>query len=181
MDAYNTHHDLNCHVRPTSEGEDLVAKREALLRPKIIGEFLRKYDGAPIPPDNIAVNVLQEMNVPADRAESVLELIVNGAESVGFLKEISGRRYVDLAGETSASTESTEFVEPTGSTGGSEAAAPNPAPLQASAPRVTVAPGVHINIEIHIAADASSETVQDIFKNMRRYVLSPEDKIENDA
>lgn len=36
---------------------------------------------------------------------------------------------------------------------------------------MSVGPGIHINIEIHIAADATSETVEGIFKNMRRYVL----------
>jgi hypothetical protein len=37
-------------VRPTSEGDDIAAKREALMRPKVMGEFLRRYDGAAIPP-----------------------------------------------------------------------------------------------------------------------------------
>src|SRR5438067_732381 len=33
-------------VRPTAEGEDLAAKREALLKPRVIREFLQKYNGA---------------------------------------------------------------------------------------------------------------------------------------
>ncbi|MQA85929.1 MAG: hypothetical protein GEV03_15210 [Streptosporangiales bacterium] len=45
-------------VRPTAEADDVAAKREALLRPKVIGDFLRSYDGAALPPDNIAKNVL---------------------------------------------------------------------------------------------------------------------------
>ena len=36
-------------VRPTEEGDDLVARREALLHPRVIGDFLRKYNGAPLP------------------------------------------------------------------------------------------------------------------------------------
>ncbi len=32
-------------------------------------------------------------------------------------------------------------------------------------------PAIHINLEIHIAADATPETVEEIFKNMRKYVL----------
>src|SRR2546425_8474814 len=46
-------------VRPTSEGDDLLAKREALLKPRVVGEFLRKYADAPIPRDDLAVNVLE--------------------------------------------------------------------------------------------------------------------------
>lgn len=41
---------------------------------------------------------------------------------------------------------------------------------------VQTSPAVHINIEIHIAADATAETVAEIFKNMRKYVLSNPDE-----
>lgn len=46
-------------------------------------------------------------------------------------------------------------------------------PIPAAPPTVTVAtsPSVHINVEIHIAADATADTVREIFKNMARYVL----------
>jgi len=46
-------------------------------------------------------------------------------------------------------------------------ATPTPPPV------VTVAasPSVHVNVEIHIAADATADTVREIFKNMARYVL----------
>lgn len=47
------------------------------------------------------------------------------------------------------------------------------APAQV-APQVTfqASPAIHINLEIHIAADATADTVAEIFKNMRKYVLS---------
>jgi predicted nucleotide-binding protein len=83
-------------VRPTSEGDDFAAKREALLRPRVIREFLKKYDGAPIPKEAIAQNVLMEMGVPQDRTAEVLKLILDGANSVGFLQEIKERKYVEL-------------------------------------------------------------------------------------
>lgn len=54
-------------------------------------------------------------------------------------------------------------------------AVPGPplSPLSSAAPTVSVAasPSVHVNIEIHIAADATADTVREIFKNMARYVL----------
>jgi hypothetical protein len=34
-------------VRTTAEGDDIAAKREALLKPRVIREFLQKYDAAP--------------------------------------------------------------------------------------------------------------------------------------
>lgn len=85
-------------VRPTAEGDDLKAKREALLKPRVIGEFLRKYADAPVPREDIALNVLQEMGVPKDRTKTVLELMLSGAASVGLFKDIKGKRYVSLDG-----------------------------------------------------------------------------------
>jgi len=42
----------------------------------------------------------------------------------------------------------------------------------------TVSGGVHVNIEIHVAADAKADTVREIFRNMRRYVLGLPDMDE---
>ncbi|WP_073386308.1 hypothetical protein [Jatrophihabitans endophyticus] len=177
-------------VRPTTEGDDLAARREALLRPKIVGDFLRQYDGAAIPTDVIAKNVLQERGVPAERTESVLELIVAGASEVGFVREWNGKRYVDLAGQ--AVDAPRDGVSPGGNPPTSPATTQTNQPSMMQPPPVTISPpapaagvslssGVHINIEIHIAADATSETVEDIFRNMRRYVLSADEVADDDT
>lgn len=83
-------------VRPTSEGADLRAKREAILKPRIFGEFLRQYDGNAFPRQDIAMNVLESMGVPREKAEEVLERIDASARSVGFIEEIRGKNYVTL-------------------------------------------------------------------------------------
>ncbi|MEQ1933576.1 MAG: TIR domain-containing protein, partial [Fimbriimonadaceae bacterium] len=85
-------------VKPLEEGDDALAKREAILKPRVVGEFLTKYSGSPLPRHDIALNVLQEMGVPKDKAESVFSLIVDGAQTVGLLREIKGKQYVDLTG-----------------------------------------------------------------------------------
>jgi Predicted nucleotide-binding protein containing TIR-like domain len=84
-------------LRPTTEGDDIAAKREAFLKPRVIREFLQKYDRAPIPRDDIARNVLMDFGVPTDRAAIVLSLIVEGAKELGFLQQIKDRTYVDLS------------------------------------------------------------------------------------
>jgi hypothetical protein len=167
-------------VRPTTEGDDLAAKREALLRPKVVGDFLRSYDGAALPSDAIAKNVLQERGVPAERLDGVLTLIIEGAKAVGFIREWGGKRYVDLAGPPA--------VELNGETDASSeqqlAALAQPARREkrgAGPVTVSVVPGITVNIEIHIAADASSETIEDIFRNMRRYVLAADGQVDDDT
>lgn len=81
---------------PLVENDDLAAKREALLKPRVVGDFLRKYSDSPLPPKNIAHNVLGSMGVPQDRAVDVFELIVGGADNLGLLQEIKGKKYVNL-------------------------------------------------------------------------------------
>lgn len=156
-------------VRPTVEGDDLAARREAILKPKLVGEFLRDYDNASLPSEAIAKNVLQQKGVPTERLGDVLDLIVSSAKAVGFVREWGGKQYVDLASP----------IVPEVADAVAAAAVPAPAPAARQAPAaqppavaLSVGPGIHINIEIHIAADATSETIEEIFKNMRRYVLN---------
>ncbi|MBO0884123.1 MAG: hypothetical protein J2P17_28100, partial [Mycobacterium sp.] len=54
-------------------------------------------------------------------------------------------------------------------------------PVHPTPVAVSVGQGIHINIEIHIAADASSETIENIFRNMRRYVLNGDGSPGSDA
>jgi len=85
-------------LRPKEENEDQAAKREAILKPRIFGDFLRQYDGHPFPRQDIAVNVLEEMGVPRAKTAEVLERIDGSARSVGFIEEIKGKNYVSLQG-----------------------------------------------------------------------------------
>lgn len=83
-------------VRPTAEGDDLVAKAEAVLRPRIVREFLERYDKAKFPPATIGQNVLAEMGVPKDRAEAVYHLILKNAQSVGMVYSVKNGMYVAI-------------------------------------------------------------------------------------
>lgn len=102
-------------VRPTAEGADLTAKREAVLKPRIFGDFLRQYDGNAFPRQDIAINVLEEMGVPRKKSSMVLERIDASARSVGFIEEIKGKTYITLQGTAADApnqVEATGEVEP---------------------------------------------------------------------
>ncbi|MGC2162841.1 MAG: TIR domain-containing protein [Silvibacterium sp.] len=98
-------------IKPLEEGDDIRAKREAVLKPRVVGEFLTKYSGSPLPRLDIAMNVLQEMGVPSDRAESVFSLIVESAQAVGLLREIKGKQYVEMSGIKIDATKSPKELE----------------------------------------------------------------------
>ena len=85
-------------VEPQDEGADLAGKREAVMKPRILREFLSKYSGSPLPREDIGMNVLKAMNVPADRTKQVWDMVLRSADSVGFLQTIKDRKYVNLGG-----------------------------------------------------------------------------------
>ena len=67
------------------------ARREAILRPRVFGEFLRKYNGKSLPREDLGMNVLVEMEVPRDKAQEVFQRIVATAEEVGLITKIKDR------------------------------------------------------------------------------------------
>lgn len=82
-------------VMPTEVGDDRRALREAALKPTIAQTFYAKYDGSPLPPKNIAQNVLVTLGVPAERTSAVFDLLIENAGFVGFLKKIKDKDYID--------------------------------------------------------------------------------------
>lgn len=83
-------------VAPTSEGEDLAAKVEAILKPRVLGEFFRRYDKAKFPKENIAENVLISLGVPKERAADAVELVRENGIYAGVLKDTKTGLFVAL-------------------------------------------------------------------------------------
>ena len=83
-------------VAPESEGEDLVARREAILKPRILKEFFERYRRAKFPADNIAGNVLKSLGLPPDRVESALEIIKANGKYAGIIRDTPTGPFVNL-------------------------------------------------------------------------------------
>ena len=134
-------------LAPLEVGDDLAAKREALLTPSIVGQFLRKYNSSPLPPEQIAQNVLVSMGVPKERALNVYKLILEGAEALGLLQEIKNKKYVNLTRNISSVRPpdeaedhvSEELEENAGRGGGSDAIMGAPTETQVDTGNVSAA------------------------------------------
>lgn len=75
-------------VAPTEEGDEIRARAEAALRPKVYAGFFRKYNKAKFPQDHIAKNVLrQEFGVPEDRLDLALQILKDNGQFVGFIRD----------------------------------------------------------------------------------------------
>jgi hypothetical protein len=83
-------------VAPEAEGQDLAARREAILKPRILREFFERYRRAKLPNDIIASNVLKAMSLPGDRVQDALEIINANGRYAGIIRETPTGPYVNL-------------------------------------------------------------------------------------
>jgi len=99
-------------VTPTEVDDDKQALREAALKPTIAQKFYAKYDGSPLPPKNIAQNVLATFTVPPDRTSAVFDLLIENAMYVGFIKKIKEKNYIDIGAPVSPGTGAQPSLDP---------------------------------------------------------------------
>lgn len=83
-------------VAPEAEGEDVIARREAILKPRILREFFEKYRRAKFPNEVIAVNVLKSLGLPGDRADAAIEIIKANGSYAGIIRETPTGPFINL-------------------------------------------------------------------------------------
>jgi predicted nucleotide-binding protein len=83
-------------VAPESEGEDLAARREAILKPRICREFFEKYKRAKFPSDQIAENVLRSLGIPAERLKTAVGLLRENGKYSGIIRNTPTGLFVNL-------------------------------------------------------------------------------------
>jgi hypothetical protein len=129
-------------VAPEAEGEDLTARREAILRPRILREFFEKYRRAKFPSDVIALNVLKTYSIPADRAETALNIVKENGRYAGIIRDTPTGPFVSLdspgvpaPAATPATVEEDEWTETLPpSADKQEPATPVPPPASTASP-----------------------------------------------
>jgi predicted nucleotide-binding protein len=83
-------------VAPENDGDDLVARREAILKPRISREFFERYRRAKFPNDTIGQNVLKSLGIPMDRAQSALEILKANGRYAGIIRDTPTGPFVSL-------------------------------------------------------------------------------------
>ncbi|HEY3706038.1 MAG TPA: TIR domain-containing protein [Terracidiphilus sp.] len=83
-------------VAPEEEGADMAARREAILKPRLLKEFFEKYRRAKLPGDVIAANVLRGMGVPANRANDALAIIKENGKYAGIIRDTPTGPFINL-------------------------------------------------------------------------------------
>jgi hypothetical protein len=83
-------------VAPEEEGDDLAARREAIMKPRISKEFFERYRRAKFPNDTIAGSVLRTLGLPSDRVQSALEIVKANGRYAGIIRETPTGPFVSL-------------------------------------------------------------------------------------
>jgi hypothetical protein len=83
-------------VAPVEEGADIAARREAIMRPRLLKDFFEKYRRAKLPNDVIAANVLKSQGIPADRVQTAIEIIKDNGKYAGVIRETPTGPFINL-------------------------------------------------------------------------------------
>ena len=83
-------------IAPEEEGGDLIARREAILVPRIMKEFLERYRRAKFPVDTIGCNVLKSLGVPSERALEALGILKANGLYAGIIRDTPTGPFVSL-------------------------------------------------------------------------------------
>jgi len=149
-------------LAPTEPGDDIFAKREAILMPAIMRAFYEKYDRKKFPDDEIAKNVLFSMGIPKERADKALEILKRNGEFAKILRETKTGLFVAL----DIQVDSADQVAPE-----SRTVKPKQDLTQkdvSSASSVSVP--LHLNIQIHISPEMPSEKIDKIFESIAKHL-----------
>jgi len=158
-----------------AERNDPQAKIDAVLAVEVFAAFFEHYKNATIPATAAATDYLKSQSVPEQNIESCLEILLECGEYVSLIQEISGVKRIvssEHAFETLSKRQPVVKVpavtpphEPEKEHAGTKTPIPNPAIQQ-----VTDSPSVHIDIQIHIDANAKPEQIEKIFESMAKYL-----------
>lgn len=164
--------------RAIVEHNDAQAKLDAVLGVEIFADFYGRYRKGALPSDQAAKDWLKERGVSEASVQNCLEIILANCEYVGLIQDISGtKRFVSpehaLESLKQQTANSTSPANPV--TSPTPAELPQPTIAQVVAPPAQShssarVPTVHIDIQIHIAADAKLEQIDQIFASMAKHL-----------
>jgi len=83
-------------VAPEEEGADLTARREAIMKPRLMKEFFERYRRAKFPNEIIGANVLKAQGVPVDRVENALQIIRENGKYAGVIRDTPTGPFINL-------------------------------------------------------------------------------------
>src|SRR5258706_892353 len=109
-------------LAPNYEGEDREGSLKAILTPSVLARFYSDYNGSPLPPADLFLNVLENRyGIPRNRTTEARDIIVENARFAGILHvnpdggmslqfSLTGAPPTPVAESTSTDTAGTDTV-----------------------------------------------------------------------
>ena len=160
-----------------AEKNDPQAKIDAVLSVEIFSAFFDHYKNATVPATAASTDFLKSQEVPEQSVASCLEILLECGEYVALIQEISGVKRI-VSSEHALETLSKRQPKISGATFSSsdqadkELAGTETPTFTPAKQQVAVAPSLHIDVQIHIAADAKPEQIEKIFESMAKYLYN---------
>ena len=160
------------------EKNDPQAKIDAILSIDIFKAFFEKYRNVGVPSASAAIDFLKEQGIAEQSVRSCLDILLKSGEQVALIQEISGSKRIvspQHALETLASSDRViSHKQPADQEKKSispEAELQIPLKAIPSSGKELI-PTLHIDIQIHISADAKPEQIDQIFASMAKHLYN---------
>jgi hypothetical protein len=85
-------------VAPEADGEDVAARREAVLRPRIMRAFFHHYRFGKFPNEESALNFLRTFAIPSDRGPKAVEILLANGRYAGIVSDTPTGTLMNLHG-----------------------------------------------------------------------------------
>jgi hypothetical protein len=166
--------------RSIVEDNDTEERLSAVLDVDLFRAFFDQYRDKSIPNRAAAVDFLRSQGIPEEAAPGCLDVILKNGRQVGLIHEMSGKERIispdhalELLAKSANGSEPTpitiNLAEPKVPT--ESKAVPQPI-VEVPVKHNGQLPTLHIDIQIHIAADASTDQIDQIFASMAKHLYS---------
>jgi hypothetical protein len=149
---------------------DQTALIDAVLEVDVFKRFFETYRNETLPSATAARSFFADNGVSADRTDACLQILLESGRFAGLIGEVSGTERLlarDHAIEKMGK-------QPVGEQKADAGVAEKPPVVDSKDGKRVQLPSLNINLEIHLPADATTETYDAIFSSMRKHLLDAE-------
>jgi hypothetical protein len=161
------------------ERNESQAKIDAVLGVPVFAKFFENYRNSIVPSTVAAIDFLKECGLTDQNTQTCLDVLLKSGEQVALIQEISGSKRVVSPEHALEKLE--QLSGDSGVVSSKNESDKSDLSVQSSIPKTNASPtsiqsgqlpNVHIDIQIHISADAKPEQIEQIFASMAKHLYN---------
>lgn len=159
-------------------GGNKLAKLNAVVGVELFRAFYDRYKDAVVPGTIAALDFIRSKGISEDAAQRCLDIILDNGRQVGLIQTASGKERIFSIEHVRELLSNSDAPDPvsieTANNSGNEIDRTNNeasrAPQNNSRGPSERTPTIHIDVQIHISADAKPEQIDQIFASMAKHL-----------